>query len=374
MLAYKRFSHFLRDGLVLIALLITWAVIEARRDAAERLARHEDFSIIEVQPPHSSYEVAAFSADGRRCALLRGSSSVANADRAWLRGSVIPHVVANDRYFNPVAFGPREVNGDSEVDSLVRSIAMSPDGKILAFGGDGAITLWDVDRQRIVEKLDCPRIQVACLAFAPDGRAVAAGSETGDIVISDLGGSVRWHETTDGAVRCLAFAPDGRRLAVGTSLGAILLFDARSGTFVRSFKDAPRQGHATQVVALAFRPDGEALATASRVDVKAWDVATGEKLATLPNSDPWGRGWPDVSLAYRPDGKAVAIGLGSTYAPRRGEVRLWRPVEESGAQPLFVDDAHIVLGLSFSPDGQALATAGRDGNVRRWDVGGAARP
>jgi WD40 repeat protein len=374
MLAYKRFSHFVRDGLVLIALLVFWAITDARRHLRERTVEPAPPLYALGGTPHAdSYEAATFSADGGRCALVGtpGYVEPPGPGAAWAPGTVIPHDVANDRWFNPVSFGPRPSDASPDVDSLVRSIALSPDGTTLAFGGDGAITLWDVDRHRIVEKLDCPRTKVACLAFAPDGRAVAAGAEDGDVEVTGLDGPRRWHERTDGgAVRCLAFDPDGRRLAVGTSLGGVLLFDAGSGTFLHSLKDEGPQAHRTQVVALAFRTDGRGLATASRMDVKAWDADTGQKVAALPNTDPWGRGWPDVSLAYSPDGRALAIGLGSTYAPKRGEVRLWRPGEEAGSQPLFVDDAHFVLGLAFSPEGQTLATAGRDGNVRRWDVGG----
>src|SRR5205823_1948378 len=85
-------------------------------------------------------------------------------------------------------------------------------------------------------------------------------------------------------VRCLALAPDGRLLAAGCDGGSLHLWDLdRRAVALRI------QADAAGLRAVAFAPDGKALATAGGkvgrghgpAPVKLWDAATGKQLASL---------------------------------------------------------------------------------------------
>ena len=66
----------------------------------------------------------------------------------------------------------------------------------------------------------------------------------------------------------LAFSPDGKRLATGSEDARITLLDPVSGKMIHS-----SIGHASDVLALAFSPDGKRLASASHDrTVKIWDA------------------------------------------------------------------------------------------------------
>ena len=67
----------------------------------------------------------------------------------------------------------REVDTLS-VDPFLKSVAFSPDGKTLAAGGDN-VMLWNVADRRELAKF---RVQpwVNGLAFSPDGKLLAVGS------------------------------------------------------------------------------------------------------------------------------------------------------------------------------------------------------
>jgi tetratricopeptide (TPR) repeat protein len=90
--------------------------------------------------------------------------------------------------------------------------------------------------------------------------------------------------------------------------------------------------------------------------VRLWDVATGREAASL-------RGHQGVvqSVAFGPDGQALAS------AGRDGTVRLWDVAAGREAASLRGHQGWV-LSVAFEPDGRALASAGEDGTVRLWDA------
>ncbi len=78
-------------------------------------------------------------------------------------------------------------------------------------------------------------------------------------------------------VMSVAFAPDGRMLASGSNDSTIKLWDVASGREVRTLS-----GHTSDVWSVAFSPDGRTLASGSRdKTIKLWDVASGQLIRSL---------------------------------------------------------------------------------------------
>jgi WD40 repeat protein len=117
-------------------------------------------------------------------------------------------------------------------------------------------------------------------------------------------------------------------------------------------------GHRAAVIAVAFRPDGEQLASASfDHTLRVWDAATGDLVCCC-------RGHHDkvTALAYHPEGSLLAsAGLDHS-------LRLWNAATGRRVLTLATGE-RAVQALCFSPDGRHLLAAGDSGAVEVIDLG-----
>jgi WD40 repeat protein len=160
------------------------------------------------------------------------------------------------------------------IEGTDRSLmALSRDGRLLAFRSRGKVVIWNVRRGHAA--LTVEGDDDLKLDFSADGRWLATLSPKPGVRIWDIAaGESRSLKHEEGETPAEAvFSPDGRRLAVRFE-NAVALCDSRT---LGCMEALTHPG----VSRMEFSPDGKRILTSDSRTVRAWDVATSLPL-TLP--------------------------------------------------------------------------------------------
>jgi WD40 repeat protein len=293
---------------------------------------------------------------------------------------------------------PRTSSVVGTIDTPLRSLAVSPDGRTIATAGSGkAVRLWDLATRTHIADLDHVD-GVLRVVFDPTGDRLVSVDVGGYLFLWDVRSHARitqLNRNKNNRIVNAAFSSDGRFLAGSSVSGNTLLWDRTR---------LPLLGHIDTVSVVAFNPRDDTMASSSPDGALIlWDRRTRTPLVTVP-----GAGTSPLDTrgpVFSPDGRwivtsyqqevvlrnAATLAVTATIVPRAEGHTVTREVFSPDSRTLaMIVDGHVIRfydiatrrqhdrdlagdtaqDISYSPDGGRLAVGTVGGKVLLWDTEG----
>jgi WD40 repeat protein/class 3 adenylate cyclase len=268
--------------------------------------------------------------------------------------------------------------------SGISSIAVSPDGRLLARGDSaGAVHFHDLRMWKPIGesvRLEGSVSQQA-LAFSPDGRSLAAATVTGgdkaNLYLVEVSsrtarriGSWPSIPAVAGPLRFthLAYSPDGTRIAVAVATASpaspipvaqrLLLLEAKSGRVVWARKYP--LGRALNEASAAFTPQGVLVTSAQNGETLLWDTRSGRIQRRFAFGGPF---------ALSRDGHVAAVARNNPN-PNEPSARM-AVLDLRTGRHRFLEDLPTrawIVALQFTPDGNSIVGADFNDGLRVWNL------
>lgn len=268
------------------------------------------------------------------------------------------------------------------------ALAYDPDNAWLAFGGaDGVVRVWDALERRARVTIDAhtdaddPATRaITALAFSRDGGRLATAGADGVVRLWDWATRTLLAEVkTDSPdifvrVGALTFAPDGRALAIGTNIDARLWLPDEGRSVALEAGSPDGTGGAGEI--LTFTSAGDYLLGGNaRTGLYLWGTTAALNAANQAEVPPPLR-LPGVvgsalSAAFSPDGALLATSVLDS------RVALWdmtRITDQTVARADVPSASTRFSGVAWTPDARALLMFDAGGSIFAWGIPAPATP
>ncbi|MEM7554640.1 MAG: WD40 repeat domain-containing protein [Cyanobacteria bacterium P01_A01_bin.84] len=264
---------------------------------------------------------------------------------------------------NPVMDTSEVVTVDKNSSMISRSVAVSPDGKLMVSGDDsGKLKFWSAQTKKLLYTIPGHSNWVQSVAISPDSKMIGSGSVDGTIKLWGAKGNLLLTIRNNKPVYSVTFSPDGKLIVTGDRGGKVKLWSL-NGKLLRSI-----DAHSGNVVSVAVNNQRRIIASRSFGDkqIKLWNINTGKLIISLDAGAVGGVN----SLAISPDGKLLAGYFipdsdGNVYS--EGKVRIWRL--DTGK---ILNDFDVNMtrphAVSFSSNNQTLAVGGFSNSIQIWNI------
>ncbi|KAI8852254.1 WD40-repeat-containing domain protein [Chytridium lagenaria] len=235
---------------------------------------------------------------------------------------------------------------------VVCSFAMTNPMSHIFTGGKGAVKIWDVSQAREgvgvpqVGTIDCLESYIRATKMTNDGQRLIVSGEVGYMVICDVASPaprvIGRIDTPNLLTYALAVSNDSKYLFSCHSEGTINMWDIHQRRLVRSLGH-----HNATATCCALTTDGQRVISGSLdKTVRVWDIIAGKEVLELECPSRFIR-WRIVLLD-----KSLEIRRMSEMVDNRREL--------TGVHQ------DCVLSVKYSPNGNWLASAGKDKKLVCW--------
>jgi energy-coupling factor transporter ATP-binding protein EcfA2 len=341
-------------AVLILALAISGIVAVHYQDRVQSARLQAQTEHLQAQAEHLQAIYSQVTAEAEQLQISEPSLAaqlhlaIYDRDRTPENGSLL-YAAANVPLLNPLRghTGP------------VWKVAFSPDGHTLAVGSGNMIQLWNVTNPTnpapAGQPLPGTANAIEQMAFSSSGTlAIASGDEIQLWNVTNPAHPTRSGPPLSGPsyIVAMAFNPPGNILATASLDGATQLFNVTNATLIAQFNSSTASTDSD----VAFSPDGKTLAVGSGHTIELWSVVTDNIVREVTSSTNIN------AVAFSPDGSILAVGSGN------GAVQLWNVSNGAPIGALLTFTTSTVNAVAFSLDGRTLVAGSGDGTVRLWDV------
>jgi WD40 repeat protein len=240
--------------------------------------------------------------------------------------------------------------GSVELPDCISAIRFSPDGTTLAAASlGGAVVAIDCETTEVRHRLPGHPGGALAVAWSPDGQLLATGGQDGKVRLLGLASGFEVGlDAGPGWVEHLAWSPDGRWLA--SSAGKVVRFWSPPRVLAGEVN-----GFESTVTGLVWVPESGLAVVSCYGGVHVLEVGVTRPVRSFA--------WKGsiLSLVISPDGNYLASGN------QDASVHIWRA--QTGEDFQMQGYPTKVKALAFSPDSRCLATGG-GAAIAIWDFSG----
>ena len=265
--------------------------------------------------------------------------------QAYLQGVNLHRVNFSNADLNQCVF--------TQTVGVVLSIALSPDGELLATGIDEDIVFWQTNVGRSLFILPGHKAWVMAISFSPDSNILASGSNDQTVRLWDVktGQCLKTLRGHKSRVQSLTFSQDGKMIASGSNDKTVRLWDVETGKCLQVLK-----GHYRRILAIVFNLKRDLVISCGEDEtVRFWNITTGKCVQILKTQVNW-----MSSMALHPEGEILVT------ASDGNTVKFW-DVETGKCTQILAGYQEQVWAVAFSPDGQKFATGSNDQTIKIWN-------
>ncbi|KAF2115160.1 WD40-repeat-containing domain protein [Lophiotrema nucula] len=221
----------------------------------------------------------------------------------------------------------------------ISSVAISPDGRLLAAGSDDwTVMVWDLRTRAVCYTIKAHSGWINSVLFSPNGKLLASASmdETVGVWDAATGYEPKRFNNRSSCINSAALSPDSSLIATGS-----MILD----------------GHLGPVNSGKFSSNGKRIVSGSDdMTIRLWDTVTGTECMSFRGHTK--RVW---AVTFSAETRLVVSGSEDKA------IRIWDTLSGSLLHTLR-DSTSGISSVAFSPDGQLLAAGSFNDEVRLWDM------
>jgi len=182
------------------------------------------------------------------------------------------------------SFAQKNLTDNLIVKGNIPAISVVGGGQSLLFAHGSKIYRWSRSKNRISDSIDFQASgKIIALDYNSRTDLLAAGFQSGELLISSLNGKAERLQMQGGAIILVKFSNDGNYLAAGTGDSNLSMWNIADHRLLWS-----KKGHNDHILAISFSPNDSIVFSGSadkRIGI--WDCQKGVVSGYLTESDSW---------------------------------------------------------------------------------------